>query len=352
MAITPDSFNSESNTMTDAKYSERSGLRTLRGVQVLGTGSYLPDQIVTNQDLASLGYDSDWILQRTGIQARRKLPDDLATSDMAIEAAQRCIEQSDVNPHLIDLIIVATMTPDSPVPSAACLVQDRLGLQAPAMDVNAACAGFMYALVTASQFVAAGGSQYALVVGADTNTRIVNPQDVKTYPLFGDGAGAVLLGKGNSTQGFASYTLGAEGDGASLLGIPAGGSRCPLTAESIVSGEQFIHMDGRSVFKWAVRLLCDTIQDVLLHAECTVDDVDLVILHQANARIIDAAADGLKIDRSKLVVNLDQYGNTSAGSIPICLDECHRSGNIRPGDKILLCGFGAGLAWGAALLEW
>lgn len=332
--------------------SKRSHLRSLTGVQVLSTGSYVPEQVVTNDDLAKLGYDSDWIVQRTGITSRRKLPDGMATSDMAVAAAERCLENAPIEPSEIDLVLVGTMTPDRTVPAAACLVQQRLGLTAGAMDVNAACAGFMYAFSTAAQFVRSGGSQNALVIGADTNTRIVNPDDPKTYPLFGDGAGAVLLSSGGNDQGLTAYTLGAEGTGPEVLGIPGGGSLEPLTPESLADGQQYISMDGRSVFKWAVRLVADAIRDVVLHADLTLDAIDLVILHQANIRIIEAAVDDLGIDRERLVINLDRFGNTSAGSIPLGLDEAHRAGRIERGDRILLCGFGAGLAWGACVLTW
>ena len=332
--------------------SQRSHLRSLSAVNILSTGHFVPETVVSNADLGRLGYDSDWILQRTGIQSRRRLEEGSATSDMAIAAAQSCIESSSISPNEIDLIIVATMTPDTPVPSVACRVQDQLGLQAAAMDLNSACAGFMYGLVTGMQFVKAGSSNCALIVGADTNTRIVNPLDQKTFPLFGDGAGAVLIGPGSNQQGLLAYTLGAEGDGGPLLGIKAGGSRHPLTPEAMTKGEQFIHMDGRSVFKWAVRLLSDTVNDVLRHAELEIDDVDLVVLHQANARIIDAAGESLGIPREKMVSNVDRYGNTSAGSIPIGLAEAHQDGRISPGSLVLMCGFGAGLSWGTALMRW
>jgi 3-oxoacyl-[acyl-carrier-protein] synthase-3 len=332
--------------------SARSTLCSLMGVQVVSTGSFAPPCQVTNDDLARLGYDSDWILQRTGIRVRRKLAPELATSDMAYRAAADCLQRADVDPDAVDLLVVATMTPDRPLPSTACLLQQRLGIRAAAMDLNAACAGFMYALTTAAQFVKTGCSRYALVVGADTNTRIVDPTDRKTFPLFGDAAGAVLLGPGSPRQGMLAYTLGAEGTGADLLEIPGGGSRQPLTPALIDQGLQFIRMDGRSVFKWAVRLLEDTIHDALGHAGLTIDEIRLVILHQANLRILAAAAENLGIQRERLFINVDRYGNTSAGSIPLGLDEACRAGQIERGDRILLCGFGAGLSWGTAILQW
>lgn len=330
----------------------KSPLRSLTGVQILATGGYVPERSVSNEHLGH-GYDPAWILQRTGIVERRRAAPDEATSDLAYEAAVRCIEQAGVDPDEIDLLIVATMTPDSPMPSAACQLHRRLGLTGvPAMDVNAACAGFMYALITGAQFVKSGCSRYALVVGADVMSQIVDPQDQKTYPLFGDGAGAVLLGAGSAEQGLRAYTLGADGSGADLLYIAAGGSREPLTPEALLAKRHKVCMDGRAVFKWAVRLLYDAVMDVLGHAQCSPADVDLVVLHQANIRIIEAAVDNLGIDRRKVVVNLDRYGNTSAGSIPLALAEAHAQGRLRSGDRVLLCGFGAGLAWGAALMQW
>jgi len=321
-------------------------------VQVLATGSYAPAEVVRNEDLASLGYDADWILQRTGIRERRRAADHQATSDLAYEAAIACLERANVRPQDVDLIVLATMSGDSPSPSTACRLQHRLGCIAPAFDVSAACAGFMYALVTGMQFVKTGCAQRALVVGSDVMSRIVSPADKKTYPLFGDGAGAVLLGPGSEQQGLLAYMLGADGSGAELLHVPAGGSREPITAESIEAGRQFMQMDGRAVFKWAVRLLVDAIREVIAHSRLTTGDIDLVVLHQANRRIIDAAASDLGIDSERVIVNLDRYGNTSAGSIPLVLDELAAQGRLQRGMRVLTCGFGAGLAWGAGVYQW
>ncbi len=332
--------------------SNRSRLHQLTGVQILGVGGAAPEQIVRNADLAKLGYDEEWIVQRTGILERRQAEPSIATSDIAHQAALNCLQAAGVNATEVDLILVATMTPDFPAPSTACLLQHRLGSKAPAMDLNAACAGFMYALATGMQFVHSGCSRRVLVVGADMMSRVVHPDDKKTFPLFGDGAGAVLLGPGEAEQGLLAYTLGSEGQGADLLCIPAGGTREPITAEVLSQNRQFIQMDGRAVFKWAVRVLSDGVNDVLAHAGLSASDVDLLVLHQANIRIIDAAVADLGIDREKVVVNLDRYGNTSAGSIPLALAEAHQQGRIKRGDKIVLCGFGAGLAWGAAVLNW
>lgn len=325
---------------------------TLDNIRVLATGGFVPDNVVRNEDLGKLGYDADWIIQRTGIRERRHAPPEMATSDMAVRAAKQCIEQIDANPDEIDLLIVATMTPDAPIPSTACMVQEQLGIKAPAFDMNAACAGFVYALATGMQFVQSGSSQLALVVGADTNSRIVDPANKKTYPLFGDGAGAVLLGNRLDDSSVTTYTLGADGTGKDLLQLPAGGSRMPMTAELLGSESQYLVMDGRSVFKWAVRMLSETIRDVVTHAGLTIDDLDLIVLHQANMRIIHAAADDLGIPHEKLEINVDRYGNTSAASIPLGLNDAARHGRLKEGDRVLVCGFGAGLAWGTAILHW
>jgi 3-oxoacyl-[acyl-carrier-protein] synthase-3 len=330
----------------------RSPLRRLTGVQIVGTGSYVPAQVVTNEALASLGCDADWIIQRTGIRERRHAPPEMSTSDMAVAAAERCIQAAGVDRREIDLLVLATLSPDYLLPATAAAVQNRLGLNCAAMDVSAACAGFMYAIVTGMQFVATGSSKYALVVGADTNSRVMNPDDKKTFPLFGDGAGAVLLTKGSGEQGLISYTLGADGSGEQLLIRPAGGSRVPLDAEHRNGSSWFVKMDGRPVFKWAVRLLDDSARQVLEAAGLRTPDVKLWVFHQANIRILDAAADALAIDRRKIETHIDRYGNTSAGSVPIALDEAFRAGRFARGDLLLLCGFGGGLSWGTALMRW
>lgn len=327
--------------------------RTLTGIQILGTGSYVPEQVVTNNDLRALhGFDPDWIINRTGISERRFAPPHQATSDLCTHAATRCLRAAGCSPSEVDLLIVGTMTPDMCFPSTACLVQDRMKLNCPAFDLQAACAGFVYALVTAAQFVAAGTSRRALVIGGDCNSRVINPSDMKSYPLFGDGAGAVLLGPGDKEQGMLAYQLGSDGSGGDLLNRPAGGSRMPPTAEAIEQGLHFLAMDGRAVFKWAVRTLADSTQDVLDCAECTVSDIKWFIPHQANVRIIHAATDVLGFRREAVFKNLDRYGNTSGGSIPIALDEVYQTGSVLPGDMLLFAGFGAGLTWGTTLWRW
>jgi 3-oxoacyl-[acyl-carrier-protein] synthase-3 len=342
-----------------ARYSGRSRLGQLLGFRVAATGSFVPDCIVTNQDLASLGCDSDWIVQRTGIRERRKAAPEQATSDLAYEAARQCLDRAGVRPQEVDLVVVATMTPDHQTPSTACHLQRRLGCIAPAMDMNAACAGFMYALATAAHYIASGMSRRALVVGAEIMSRTIDPRDIRTYPLFGDGAGAVLLtpesdspGNADRRGGLSSYTLGSEGCGGQLLCIPSGGSRSPLTAESLIAGDQFLKMEGRSVFKWAVRVVVDSCTDVLLHAGLRPQDLAQVILHQANIRILDAAVQDFGVPRDRVFNNLERFGNTSAASIPIALDEAVMASKIKRGDDVLLCGFGAGLSWGTGILRW
>ncbi|MCL4191618.1 MAG: ketoacyl-ACP synthase III [Thermoguttaceae bacterium] len=324
----------------------------LMGVQVVGIGSSVPDYCVRNEDLASLGHDTDWIVQRTGIYQRRHAPEGVATSDLATEAARRAMDSAGVSPDDIDLLILGTFTPDMPLPATACLVQDRLGLRAPAMDIQAACASFVYAMYTAMQFVATGSSKLALVIGADCNSRIVNPADARIYPLFGDGAGAVILAPGSPEQGFLSCAFGSDGSGADLLCRRMGGSRLPFHHGPSADGLHYMHMEGRPIFKWAVRLLHNTTTDVLRAVEMSIEDIDLVVFHQANLRIINAAAEELKIDQRQMFNNVDRYGNTSAGSIPLVLDEAQRAGRINRGDHILLSGFGAGLVWGTALIRW
>lgn len=332
---------------------KRGRMGKVRGVKIAGTGSYVPENQVTNEDLAALGCDSDWIIRRTGIRSRYHAAEDQATSDLCYEAAIRCMESAGVTADQIDLIIVATITPDHPTPSTACHLQRRLGCIAPAMDVNAACAGFMYGMITGAQFIAAGNNQCVLVIGADLMSRTVDPEDKKTYPLFGDGAGAVVLTPDQAGGGeILSYQLGSEGCGGEMLCIPAGGTRMHTTPETYDAGHQYLQMDGRNVFKWAVRVFDESAKDVLAEADICPTDLSLVVMHQANQRIIDSAVSDLNVPADRVFVNLDRYGNTSGASIPLALDEAKRDGKINSGDLVLLCGFGAGLSWGTAVMRW
>jgi 3-oxoacyl-[acyl-carrier-protein] synthase-3 len=320
------------------------------GFRLAGIGSHVPAPVVTNADLAHLGCDPQWVVERSGIHERRHAMPEIATSDLATAAAREAIAVAGLDPASIDLLVLGTFTPDMCIPSTACIVQEALGLDAPAMDVTAACAGFAYALVTAAQFLAAGTSRRALVVGADTNSRVVDPADIKTWPLFGDGAGAVLLEAVDSPDhGLLASALGSDGRGAGLLACPMSGSRQPISAEGVARGEQFMQMDGRAVFKWAIRLVEENVRQVVTHSGLPLEAIDLFVLHQANARIIEAARAGLGIPEEKMAINLDRYGNTSSGSIPLALDEAWRAGRVGPGSTIVVCGFGGGLAWGSAV---
>ncbi len=291
-------------------------------------------------------------MKRTGILERRHAPPHQATSDLCVEAGRRCLEQAQVHPRDVDLLVLATFSPDMPIPSTACMVQDALKLNCGAFEIQAACSGFVYALVTGAAYICSGASDLALVIGGDCNSRIVDPRDLKTYPLFGDGAGAVLLARGRPDQGLVRYCLGSDGSGADLLSRPAGGSRQPPTPELLAQRKHFMHMEGRAVFRWAVSILCDSIQDVLQASGLQPADIDLYVPHQANIRIINAAIDVLHIPRSKVYNNLERYGNTSAGSVPLALDEAVNDGLVQPGSLLVLSGFGAGLAWGTTVLRW
>jgi 3-oxoacyl-[acyl-carrier-protein] synthase-3 len=323
------------------------------GVRILGTGSYVPDAVITNDHLHyRLGCDPARLFKQTGIRERRHALPHQATSDLCWEAGQRCLERAGVDRSDVDLLLVATVTPDMPFPSTACLVQDRLKLTCAAMDLSAGCSGFVYALVTAASCVAAGTSRLALVIGGDCLSRVANPRDEKTYPLLADGAGAVLVGLGHPEQGLVSFLLGADGSGAGLLERKVGGSRLPPTPELLQSGKHYLYMDGPAVFTWAVTTLCDTVQEVLRGAGLGPGDVDLYIPHQANIRIINAAFDVLGIPRQMVYTNLERYGNTSAASVPLALDEAVADDCVHDGDRLIFSGFGAGLTWGTALWRW
>src|ERR1700722_13330020 len=261
---------------TDRSPSPRPRCRRLMGLRVIGTGSYVPDAVVSNDHLhARLGFDSDWIMKRTGILERRHALPHQATSDLCIEASKRCLAAAGARPQQVDLIVLGTFPPDMSFPSTACLIQDKLKMSCPAIEIEAACAGFMYALITGAAYVVSGASDLALIIGGDANSRVVNPNDITTYPLFGDGAGAVLLARGRPDQGILAYSMGADGSGADLLPRPACGSRLPPTPELLEKGMHFMHMDGRAVFRWGVAILCDTIQDVLAASGLKPDDIDL-----------------------------------------------------------------------------
>ncbi len=329
----------------------------IQGVRIVSTGAYAPENEVLNDDLSKLGFDSDWILQRTGIRSRRHVLPGQATSDLAIEAARDCLKNAGVSAEEVDLILVATMTPDYFTPSTACIVQAALGCTAAAIDMNAACSGFLYALITGCQFIKSGSSCKALIIGAETMSIVADPEDKKTYPLFGDGAGAVLLeADPNPNQaevsGVLGFRLASVGELGESLIVPGGGSRKPVSLEVVNNREQYLRMDGRTVFKWAVRLIPEVVQEMLDVTKLTIEEVDLLILHQANERIITAATDHLNIDPGKIFVNVDRYGNTSAASVPISIHEARLNGQIKDCGNILMVGFGAGLTWASCMFRW
>jgi 3-oxoacyl-[acyl-carrier-protein] synthase-3 len=320
---------------------------------MLGVGSYTPLQRLTNDDLRdSLGVDGDWVLRRTGIRERRHAPSEMATSDLCAKAAVRCLEAADVRPGDVDLVIVATMTPDMAAPSTACILQDRLGLSCGAFDLQAACSGFVYAVVTGAQFVQSGAAKCCLVVGGDTSSRIIDPSDRDTSVLFGDGAGAVLLGPCGQGQGLRACQLGADGSGANLLYRQAGGSRFPLTGSPNDIRFQYLRMDGRAVFRWAAQTVADSTEQLLHYAGLNASDIGLFVPHQANLRLVEAIRERLGVAPEQVYTNLARYGNTIAASIPLALDEAVAEGRVRRGDLLLLTGFGAGLTWGSVLLHW
>jgi 3-oxoacyl-[acyl-carrier-protein] synthase III len=321
---------------------------------ITGCGMYVPERVVTNAELERMVDTSDeWIRARTGIVERRVAGPDEYTSVMSSRAAQRALAQAGVAPADVDLIVVATCTPDRPFPATACTVQAALGIPAAAaFDVVAACSGFVYGLSVATSMVRSGMYRTALLVGADVFTHYINWHDRNTCVLFGDGAGAVVLQATDAPLGMLSCRLGSWGEGEDLMAVAAGGTRSPMTPEALARGEQYVWMHGREVFKHAVRQMGESSLQALHEAGLTPDDVALVIPHQANLRIIEATAKRLEVPMERVFVNVDRYGNTSAGTIPIALCEASAQGRLRPGDYVLLTAFGGGLTWGSAVVRW
>ena len=334
--------------------SPRSG-RSQRTVSIIGTGSYVPEKILTNADLSRMVDTSDeWITTRTGIKERRVAAADECTSDMAAKAAVAAMEQAKISADEIDLILVATATPDMVFPATACFVQRKIGAtKAACLDVSAACAGFLFAVEIAQQFITSHTYETVLVIGAEKLTSITNWTDRNTCVLFGDGAGAAILGhRGGGTHGVISTHIGSDGQYSDILFMPGGGCRTPITKENADQQLQTIHMIGKDVYKQAVTAMLDASKKALEKAGLTIDDIACVIPHQANLRIIEAIADRLKIPLEKFYVNLDRYGNTSAAAVAIALDEANRTGRIKAGDYILMVVFGGGLTWASTVIEW
>ena len=325
----------------------------MRG-RIIGTGSYLPSRVMTNQDIEKFVDTSDkWIIERTGVRERRIAAEGEATSDLATHAGRKALENASVNEKDIDLILVATSTPDMFFPSTACLVQDRLGArQAAAFDLSAACSGFIFAMSIADQYIRNGVFQTILVIGSEVMSRIVNWSDRNTCVLFGDGAGAAVIKGTQRDDGILSTHLHSDGRLWELIHVPGGGSRIPPSPDMVIQKKQYINMKGSATFKVAVRTLEEGANEALKANRISPSDVDLFIPHQANIRIIRAATERLGIPLSKVFLNLERYGNTSAASIPIALDEALRGGRIKPGNLVLLEAFGAGLTWASALIRW
>jgi 3-oxoacyl-[acyl-carrier-protein] synthase-3 len=325
-----------------------------RFAHITGWGMAVPERVLTNDDLVLMIDTSDeWIFSRTGIRQRHIATDGDTTASLATRAAVEALQATDLDPHDIQLIIVSTSTPEHIFPATACLVQDKLGAnRAGAFDLSAACTGFIYALNMAAQAIRSGSIDNALVIGAETLSRFVDWEDRKTCILFADGAGALVLQARESSGGVLSCVMRSDGSGADLLSLPAGGSYLPTSFETVSKKLHTIHMKGRDVFRFATRAMASSTREAVAMAGMSMDDIDLVVPHQANQRIIESAARGLKLSMDRFVVNLEHYGNTSTASIPIAICEAVQKERIKPGNNLVLVGFGAGLTWGAMVIKW
>ena len=321
---------------------------------IVGWGMAVPDRVLTNHEITTMVDTTDeWIRQRTGILERRVASDEETTGTLSLGAARAALEVANLDPAQLDVIIVATVTPDHAFPSTACLLQDALGAQkAAAFDLSAGCSGFVYGLSIAADMLGSGNHRYALIVGAETLSRITDWTDRNTCVLFGDGAGAVVLQASPTSGGILSSVLGADGSGGELLILPAGGSAVPTTSETVIKRQHFVQMQGRQVFRFATRIMAEAAEQALKKAGQEVEDVALIVPHQANDRILQAAARGLGVPEERMFSNLARYGNTSAASIPIALCEAIELGRVKRDDLIVCVGFGAGLTWAAAAIRW
>jgi 3-oxoacyl-[acyl-carrier-protein] synthase-3 len=325
-----------------------------RYAHITGWGMAVPDAILTNADLEKMVDTSDeWIISRTGIRERRIAAKHESTATLAARAGLRALESTSLLARDLDLIIVASASPEHLFPATACLVQDSLGaVRAGAFDLSAACSGFIYAVHMATQAIRTGAIDNALIIGAETLSRLVNWEDRETCVLFGDGAGAFVLEARTTPGGVLSGVLRSDGSGASLLAVPAGGSRMPASIDTVEHNQHKIQMNGREVFRFATRVMASATREVIADAGLALNDIELVVPHQANLRIIEAAARGLHLPMERFMVNIERYGNTSSASIPIAMCEAVQQGRVRPGDHVVLVGFGAGLTWGALVLQW
>lgn len=321
---------------------------------ITGWGMAVPEPVLTNDDLAKIVETNDqWIRERTGIRERHIARDQDHPSTLAVQASLKALEIANIRPTDLDLIICSTSSPEYIFPATACLVQDQLGAtKAGAFDLLAACTGFIYATNMGAQAIRSGSIKCALVIGTETLSRFVNWKDRNTCILFGDGAGAFVLQASEEPGGVLSAVMHSDGSGADLLTLPGGGSRHPATEATVHEGKHYIHMDGKEVFRFATKVMAQATREALEAAGLTIDQVQWIIPHQANSRIIESAARGLKLPMDRFIVNVDRYGNTSTASIPIAAVEALQQGQIKPHDKIVLVGFGAGLTWGALVAEW
>ena len=323
-------------------------------VGITGMGSAVPNKVITNDDLSKIVDTSDeWISSRSGIRERRIVDKDMATSDLCTEAAKRALEDANLDAKDIDLIIVATVTADMAFPSTACIVQKNIGaVNAAAFDMSVGCSGFLYGIATGSNFISSGIYKRVLVIGAEVLSKVLDWKDRSTCVLFGDGAGACILESCQEGYGIISYDLGADGENGYFLTQPAGGSRMPASHDTVDNRLHYVHMDGKEVFKFAVRIMESTSLEALKKANIELKDIDFLIPHQANKRIINSAAKRLKIPNDRVYMNLDKYGNMSSASIPVAIDEVYQKGLIKKGDTVLLVAFGAGLTWASVILKW
>ncbi len=326
----------------------------VRRAAVLGIGVHLPPRVLTNHDLERMVDTSDeWIVERTGIRTRRMADPELATSDLAVPAAQEALRDAGVSAEDLDLIICATTMPDYLLPATACLVQDRLGARrAGAFDLLAACSGFVYGMVLGSQMIAGGAARYVLVVGSEVLSKIVDWTDRTLCVLVGDGAGAVVLGPAGEGRGVQAVVVGADGGAGDVLKMPAGGTRMPASPETVANRLHYVRMDGRTLFKLAVRVVPEAIAEAARRAGWGLEEIDWVVPHQANRRIVEAVARALELPFDRFICNIDRYGNTSSASVPIALWEAVQDGRIREGDRVVLVAFGGGFTWAACALVW
>jgi len=320
---------------------------------ITGVGSFLPKKVLTNDDLSKmLDTTDEWITKRTGIRERRIVENGVAASDLAIEASLRALDDANVLPTEVDLILTSTITPDCLFPSTSCYIQEKLGARnAGAFDILAACAGFVYALSVAKSFIASGAMKTVLVAGAECMSKITDYTDRSTCILFGDGAGAVVVQQGNGRREIITTHLGSDGSQAELLMLPAGGSKLPASRETVDSRLHYIKLRGKEVFKQAIINMVDVINKAATENNMQVEDIDMIIPHQSNIRIIEAAMEKLKLPREKAYININRYGNTSSASIPIAIDEIEKEKMLKPGDTVLLVAFGGGLTWSSSIIK-